>query len=1185
LRYDLDAADYVPKSLRWLHMSWLTPRILTIPVFLSCAFAVHARQENVRFEPLSLQHGLSQTTVSTMIQDDKGFMWFGTSDGLNKYDGYNFTVYRNNPRHPNSISDDWVTAIYESRHGGTATLWMGTARGVLNKYDGEKDEFIRYYLRDSFVCLAGNGRVHSGAPYMVSFFVDSTITAITEDFDSGGSTLWIGTWGCGLYKLVLPPSSLSESSVERRIHAASLQYESQMPKGLGQTLWANGKANHGIAQIIHYQHDPSDPNSLSDNSIHAICRDESGTLWIGTLGGGVNKFNKETETFTHYKHDPNDLNSLSNNFVWSIYQDNSGTLWIGTFGGGLNKLIRHSPNAPGAAPLASCGQHKGTRCKGVHFIHYQQDPSDPHSLSDDDVTAILEDKRGTLWVGTFGGGLNKFDRETGRFAHFKHDPYNLYSLGDDDVLSLYEDESGIIWIGAHLGSGLSKFDRKKQKFTHYKNDPANANSLSDDIVWSIHEDSNQDGSVLWIGTYRGGLNRFDRKRNQYVHYQHDPADPHSLSQNHVRAIYEDESETLWIGTYSEGLNKFDPKTNRFTRYKHNPSDPNSLSNNQIRSICGDKSGSKALSGTLWIGTFGGGLNQLDKRKEEFKRYRHDPTDENSLSDDRVYCVYQDRSGTLWIGTYGGGLNKLAPLSSGNNSETVVSANGAASHQKSVHFIRYVHDASNPNSLSDNRVLAIYESRPDPAVAGGEGTLWVGTDGGGLNKFDRKSGKFRQFSEKDGLPSDLILGILEDDNGNLWLSTNNGLSKLDPQTMTFKNYDESDGVQSKEFSGGAYCQSERGEMFFGGVNGLNGFFPNGIKENSHVPPIVITAFKKFGEEVKLENGDIELSHTDSFFSIEFAALDYCNPAKNQYAYRLDGFDKKWNYCGTRRFASYTNLDPGEYIFRVKGANNDGVWNEAGVSLKIAIRPPFWRTRWFLFLCVGFVFFAAFLLHNARVKFKIRQLLEMERVRKEENERLRKQVARDFHDDLGHKLTNILLYTEILKRSLNGTSPQGVEYLNKISEVSKSLSFGIRDFIWALDPKKDSLYDVVVRLKDFGDELFAKSGIDFHAVGASNELESVTLSIDWRRHLTLLFKEAMNNILKHASCKNVSLQIALNHKTVEISLSDDGKGIENGNISSGLGLRNMKKHAERIQGELNVISNNGHGTTIRFKGKIP
>jgi ligand-binding sensor domain-containing protein/signal transduction histidine kinase len=1084
-----------------------------------------------QFDRLSLEQGLSQTTVLCIWQDRKGYLWFGTTDGLNKYDGYSFTIYRNNPLDPYSLSDDWITAICEDQSGA---LWIGTSKGVLNKFDRRNERFTRYNLCDPAVASGVESKELADLPFIFSFFIDHSIVCIYAESIGGKNTLWIGTWNCGLFKLI------SDSTMFSKVPYKDFLAQ----KG-------NKEIDQTKIQITHYQHAPDDQYSLSDDRIRALCRDSSGRLWIGTLGGGLNRYDEASGNFFSYRHDPADSRSLSDNRVLAVYEDRAGSLWVGTLSGGLNKMM---------FTASVTNEAETVDRERVEFVHYRHDPLNPPSLSDDDVAVIIEDQSRTLWVGTFGGGLDKFDRATERFAHFKHDRFNPHSLGDNDVLSIAVDESGIIWIGSQLGIGISKFDWKKEKFAHYKNDPTNPNSLSDDVVWSIFSPLARNGSIIWIGTYRGGLNRFDRETNRFTHFRHNPSDPYSLSQNHIRAICEDASGALWIGSYSEGLNKLVDETGKevkFIHYRHDPSNPYSLSDNNIRSIRQDK------SGTLWIGTFGGGLNQFDERTGRFIHYQHDPALPNSLSDDHVYTIYEDRAGTLWIGTYGGGLNRLIRKLGQDRTE--------------VEFVSYQHDPADSNSLSDNRVLSICEDQ--------FGTLWVGTSGGGLNRCDRESGTFTHFATQKSLRSDVIYGILEDEHGNLWLSSNHGLSRFNPRTKACKNYDARDGLQSNEFSGGAYFKTAVGEMFFGGINGLNCFFPDSVKDNLRVPPIVISAVKKFDEIVGREVDEIELSYQDNFFSIEFAALDYANPAKNEHAYKLEGFDKEWIYSETERSVSYTNLNPGKYIFRAKGTNSDGIWNEHGAELTIIIHPPFWKTWWFRFAAAGTLILLLMLAHDYRVKQKLSRLLEIEQVRKAENELLRKQVADDFHDEFGQKLTNIALFAELSKRNLDNASPRAIAHLSKISDTAKSLSEAMRDFIWTLDRNKDSLYTVAERLKDYGEALFSKTGIDFEVKGLCEELEQISLSMDWKRHLVQIFKAGMQNSLKDSGCKNVTLEIAPNGQSLEIYLVDDGKGFGNDDAVAGPDWRYIKKRADKIRGRLNIFASPGRGTKIQFIGPIP
>ncbi len=453
------------------------------------------------------------------------------------------------------------------------------------------------------------------------------------------------------------------------------------------------------------------------------------------------------------------------------------------------------------------------------FICYRHDPNNQHSLANNSVYAICEDSNEFLWIGTNGGGLDRFDRQKGTFIHYQHQSTNPYSLSHDKVRFIYEDRQGALWIGT-LG-GLNKFDNKTQKFTRYQRQSNNPYSLSDYFVMSIFEDSQ---GLLWIGTYDGGLNKFDRANNRFTRFRQQPGNPHSLSNNTVRSIHEDEQGTLWIGT-ADGLNKFDKETEKFTRLQHDPDKAHCLSNNHI------------------------------------------------------WTIYEDKQKVLWLGT-----------------------------------------------------------------------------NGGLNRLDRKTGKFSCYREKDGLANDKVYGILEDDFGNLWLSTGKGIDKFDPQSGIFINYDEKDGLQSDLFNQGAFHKGKSGRFYFGGENGFNEFYPDSIRQNTCLPPVVITDFLLFNRSVAIsDEGILEqninfvdgiyLDYTEYMFSFEFSALNYRQSEKNQFAYMLQGYDKDWIYTGSEnRKADYTSVPPGKYVFKVKASNDDGLWNENGISIKTKLHPPPWKAWW-------------------------------------------------------------------------------------------------------------------------------------------------------------------------------------------------------------------------------------------------
>ena len=802
---------------RFITLICLISIILSLPV--------SAQKPDIKFQKRSLKDGLSQSTVYSILQDSRGLMWFGTQDGLNKYDGYHFTVYRHDPSDAHSLSHNEIFALYEDN---TGTLWIGTSNG-LNRFDRQQERFIHY----------------QNDPNNPNSLSHNTVLSIFED---DKAVLWVGTKGGGLNQF-------------------------------------DRKRN----QFVSFRHNPNNPNSLSNDIVWPIYQDKLGTLWIGTDGSGLNQFDRQRKTFTHYLPDAQNPDSLSN-VIASLYEDKTGQLWLGTLGG-LYQFDRQQKT----------------------FVHYAHDPQNPHSLSDDSIWAIGEDGMGILWIATDGGGLNQFDRQQNQFLHFQHDPQNPTSLSNDALLSIYKDTVGTMWVGTS-GGGVNQFNREQQKFVHYFHDPKNPNSLNNNTILSIETD--QKGH-LWVGTQGSGLNQFDQARQKVTHYLHDPENPNSLSHNDVSAIAQESSGKLWVGTYGGGLNQFNPQNNQFVSYRHDPDKPTSLISDYVLSIYEDS------TQTLWIGTREG-LDQFDRKTQRFLHYTHNPDNANSLSYNDISVIYEDGQGTLWLGTQGGGLNRF----------------------DRKQFVRYQADAQNPNSLSHNEISALYADEA--------GTLWIGTYGGGLNQFDRATGRFKVYREKQGLANDVIYGILGDNQGNLWLSSNKGLSKFNPKTQAFRHYDVLDGLQSNEFNTVAH-KSHNGELFFGGINGFNAFYPEHVKDNPAIPPIVITDFKIFNKSVALgshsplqqhisETHEIALSYKQSFFSFEFAALNFLQSSKNEYAYKLEGLDEEWNEIGTQRRANYTNVPHGTYQFHVKGSNNDKVWNEKGTTLKIIIPPPPWKTWW-------------------------------------------------------------------------------------------------------------------------------------------------------------------------------------------------------------------------------------------------
>jgi len=774
-------------------------------------------------------------------------------------------------------------------------------------------------------------------------------------------------------------------------------------------------------------HDPEQPSSLSNNYINTIYEDKQGELWIGTANG-LNRLDRETGTFIQYKKKSTPSYRISGNQITAICEDKDGVLWAGTADGGLNKYdlkennfvfyqrdIYHPNNLIsdhiGALFIDSAGLlWIGTQDRGLtHFDqkegtyrHFQSYPNVANTISDNHITAIAEDRDGNIWIGTVSG-LNRLNPKDNTIQRFLHSPDNPNSIAGNEIYSIHVNHDGNILIGTE--SGVALFDPEKENFSYWCNDPTDPFSLSSNVVLSILEDS---AHILWIGTDGGGINRYAPYRNRFDLYQHHPDFPsQGLSGKFVYTFFQDREGFVWIGTDS-GLNRFDEKNNSFKHYKARPSDPQSLNNDYVFSIHEDD------SGIMWIGTWGGGLNRFDRQKEKFRHYLQNPLESLSISNNIVRVIHEDSNGDMWIGTEGGGLNLFDPKHETFLHYKTIEDNPASisdNHIRAIaespkgtlwigtryglnrfdiqtgDFIPYTLDENDRNSLSNNQVNSIHVND--------KGIIWIGTSGG-LNRFNPRNGQFTRYAEKDGLPNHVIWGILEDTAGNLWLSTNNGLSKFNPQQKTFKNYDIRDGLQSNEFNLGACLKTRQEKMYFGGINGFNVFLPCDIKDNPFIPPIIITKinitspdnphFSSSLYKTGCQVGKIRLTYCDCILSFEFASLDYTSPAHNRYAYMMEGLDKNWHHSGTRRFASYHSLPPGSYRFRVKGSNNDGIWNETGIALPIYIAPTLWRTWWFRGMVLIILTALGYLLFETRKSIIRKRTIHLKQI----DEKLNQQI---------------------------------------------------------------------------------------------------------------------------------------------------------------------------------------------------
>ncbi len=869
--------------------------------------SLHTQQQRFHFDRLSLNEGLSQSIINVIHRDQKGFLWIGTQSGLNKYDGYDFKIYKQNPFDSTSISDNLITSIYEDRSGD---LWIGTNAGGLNWFDSEKETFrhFRNIADDS--------------------------TSISNDFvlfvtgDSEGH-IWVITIDGGIDQLN------PETGKFRRHRHHPKNQNTLCHNGIrmffednSKTIWIGTLSGLNMydregAQFIRYEPQKSNPNSLSYNEVTSIYESpaEPGILWISTgelrrfsEGGGFCRFDTKEEKFTHFNLRRKNYFDRSGNITGQILEDKDGLFWICSTQG-LVSFDRNSEK----------------------LKYYLPAPNSPNA-SRNIVTSITQDIKGDLWITTFArDGIYHFDRETKTFFNCANDPADPASLSNNDVQRVYQDPTGVFWIGTNVG-GLNKLYQFAKKFQAFTHDPNNSNSLNASIVRSFCEDHL---GQLWVGLGGGGLDMFNPERTSITHYQTDQRDPFGLSNNGVFALCEDKYGTLWIGTFGGGLDRLDKGRANFKNYNNVSNDLTSLSNNFVRAIFEDS------ESNLWIGTDDGGLNKYNRSSDNFTRYTFNPDNPNSISHNSVRAIAQDQAGVMWLGTFGGGLNKLVLQ------PEVEKNRGKAEVFKSeeVIFNHYKHVPNDQLSLTHNSIQSIFVDE--------QGILWIGTFGGGLNRFDPKTENFEHFTESNSeLPNNVIYGVLGDSRGNIWASSNKGITKLDPLTRTFTNYDVDDGLQSKEFNGQACFKSPGGEMFFGGINGFNTFFPDSIRDNPYVPEIAITDFKLFGESVRIggysplkkhisDTEEIQLAYWQNDISFDYVALHFNRPSENKYSYILVNYDESWRDVGNKRTATYTSLEPGEYFFRVRGCNNDGVWNKKGATIRIIITPPWWETNWAYF----------------------------------------------------------------------------------------------------------------------------------------------------------------------------------------------------------------------------------------------
>lgn len=1069
---------------------WL--QVLCIPAF--------SQQPYIAFRYVTAPESrLSQSSVNCMLKDSYGLMWFGTQDGLNKYDGYSFTVYKKRLGDPKSIISNDIYSILEDKDGN---IWLAAIGAGISRYDRKTDSFENF------------GEIRN------------------------------------------------------------------------------------------------DPRSLSSKHAYTIYEDRRGNIWVGT-SAGLNLFDKKTKKFTRYLAVAGDSLYLSSNDILYIFEDKKNNFWVGTRHG-LNLMNRES---------GKCRQ-------------YLHDPSDIRSIGNNAVQKIMEDSYGNLWIGT-NTSMELFNSKSGIFTHFKSSYAQSQGKGKEWPVYAITQDGNFLWVGA---DNLSRFDISRKCYVNYT---ANADDNQDIPGKEVYSMLLDDQNILWVGTSSDGIYKYEKDLPRFAGYYKDHINDHS---NMVTSFAEDHKGNIWTGSFG-GLGYFDRSTKKFSTGA--PGISNSIPLATINIVFNTRENKIWLgspgrldvfdpstgtadhftegkepahfngrttsclfedtNGDIWIGT-SNGAERWDKKKKEFTHYQPD-LDHNLPSDDRTVCaIAEDAAGRIWMGTW---YNGIFVLDRTNN--------------KFTHY-----NTANSNLNGDLVNVFLKDSRNN---------FWIGTMDGGFCRYNPQTNDFTPFSEEQGLINNVINSILEDEKGYLWMSTNKGVARFDPVQKRFMNYTIYNGLQNDEFNVGAGLKTRNGEIFFGGLRGFNVFSPAAMPENKYIPPVIFTGFELFNKPVipGSENPvlkqpisvtkEITLSYTQSVFTFEFAALNYVYSGKNQYAYKMEGFDKEWNYVGTKKSATYTNLDPGNYVFRVKASNNDGLWNEEGISIRVIIRPPFWKTWWFkasviIILAGSIVIFFRLRLNAAR---KQQVLLEqkvkeqtVELVHSHEVERQARMEANQANEELGNKNTELEQFVYIvshdLREPLRTTSSfvellseehkgklgqKGDKYLSFIIQASERMKIMVNDLLeysrlgGNKEPKE---VDCNIVLQ----EVTADLGAAIREAGATITADPLPVITGLPTGIKQVFQNLIANGIKFRK-KDMNPEIRISAEAIKgawkFSFADNGIGIEKQHSDrifvifqrlhtrteyegSGIGLSHCKKIIELHKGKIWIESIPGKGTTFYF-----
>jgi len=1065
---------------------------LILFIFVLFSVQIYAVESNFIFRHLTIEQGLSNSNVNCIVQDSNGFIWIGTENGLNKYDGYKFTNYFSDINKEKSLfSNEIITLMVDSQ----GILWVGTFQGLF-KYNENFDNFDHIVFENS-------NQLNTNIP----------VYAILEDSEG---FIWIGTSGGGLYKY-------------------------DKTKGI----------------IKSYQHSERDNYSLSSNFIFTLYIDSQHILWIGTIDNGLDKFDVSTEKFYNFKSFKGVDNQKNANAILKIFENKKNQFLIGTRGDGLFSFDAEK----------------------MEFTAFEIPMKTQKSVKPKEIYNIYRDKKQRLWISTHGNGLFYFNNSN-EAIRIEHSANNTTSLINNNIRTLFEDLQGNLWIVSYQG-GINILPNMYKKFNTY-----NINDDSEfvtNIVTSVCADKKGN---LWVGSDGGGLKYIDRVKNNITHFHPGENETDIISDKVVMTLLLDE-DNLWIGTYLKGISVYNTKTKSVRRYKNNDA-INSLSSNFISCFL------KASNGIIWVGTNGGGINKFITETNTFQRFIQDPLAiDKSLVNNYVNTIAEDNNGRLWIGTFWG-LSVFDPL------------NGM--------LINYQQNEN--GGLSNNTIYSIKITSKNE--------IWLGTRNG-LNKFIPSSNSFKSFSLSDGLSGNVIYSIEEDSGGNLWLSTNNGLCNFNPQTLAVRNYYKSDGFLSNEFFRNASNNIKKSELLFGSLNGLISFFPDSINENYAVPKARLTRFNIFNQDIisgaKLGNDVIisqpiyltkklVLKHKYNSFAFEFSALDYILPEKNNYKCKLEGFDKEWRLLNyDQRYVTYTNLDAGSYIFKVKASSIDNEWNDQTTNLTIVVKPPIYGTWWAYTLYYFLLMFVIWFFWSLSIKrVKLKNEIKFERFERDKANEINQAKLR-FFTNISHEFrTPITLILGPLEKMLNDKIILK-KYDSSIHLMMKNANRLLRLVNQLMDLRKIETgqmelktehADIIIFLKDIYNsfvEFAEQKKIEFRFL---TELESEICWFDADKIDKIIFN-LLSNAFKFTK-ENGEIVIMVEKVQsddgkfrLKISVIDTGRGIaekdihrvfdrfyqsndpaENYTVGSGVGLSLTKSLIDQLHGEISVTSVEKKGT---------